>query len=163
MRLLPTLNRVKFEQRFFSKIEKKSKCWEWKAGRNVHGYGIFGLNGKSYLAHRISYAIKHDLSIINLNVLHTCDNRGCVNPKHLYLGTQKDNFNDMVNRGRRILAKGEKQHSSKLTKKEVLEIRKSYIENLRNHPFSIKNLSIKYGVRPSSIHKIIKRVTWKHI
>lgn len=95
----------------------------------------------------------------NLVVRHTCDNRICVNPSHLLLGTNKENTNDMISRGRHIEGRkrvfGENTSRAKLTEKQVLEIREKKDTQV--------NLAKKYGVSRSAIKSILDRTNWSHI
>ena len=89
-------------ERFLTKYEVDSKtdCWLWTGWKTSKGYGGFSLNGKDVGAHRVSYMLfKHDVDE-KLSVLHTCDNPSCVNPDHLFLGTQQDNMLDKKSKGR---------------------------------------------------------------
>lgn len=94
--------RVSREQRFFEKVKRGDDCWEWTAKKNNKGYGMFGgrvVEGFS-LAHRVSYEFAYGPIPKGKWVLHNCDNRGCVNPEHLFLGTHTDNMRDMHSKGR---------------------------------------------------------------
>jgi hypothetical protein len=103
-------SRLPMEERFWRKVNKTEGCWLWTDKPNAYGYGLineFGKNGKRWFAHRYSWFL-HNGEIPKSNnyhgtvVRHKCDNRLCVNPDHLELGTQKDNVRDMDARGRRV-------------------------------------------------------------
>jgi hypothetical protein len=87
--------------RFWAKVQRGEGCWEWQGANNGKGYGCFGKEGsRPYYAHRFSWELHAGPIPDGLFVLHRCDNRRCVNPEHLFLGTQGDNMRDMIAKGR---------------------------------------------------------------
>ena len=88
-------------ERFWPKVRKTDECWEWIAGtRGKTGYGSFKIDGEVIDTHRVSWMIHFGPIPEDKFVLHKCDNRKCVRPDHLFLGTQLDNVRDMISKGR---------------------------------------------------------------
>jgi hypothetical protein len=151
--------------RFWSKVDKNgplhpallSRCWLWNAPCNEHGYGYLSIESRSVLAHRYSYQLHSGAIPSSMGVLHKCDNPPCVNPEHLFLGTQLDNGIDMIVKGRSTA--GEKHASAKVTEAEVVEIRALYASGT----FSQKALGKSFGLSQMSIGRIVNRKYWKHI
>lgn len=138
-------------QRFFKRVNKTDGCWIWSGVKFSNGYGRFCLSGKQrhYLAHRYSYEIHNGPIPEGLCVLHRCDVRNCVNPKHLWIGTQKDNAQDMVVKGRAYVG------SRKLFKEDVIKIRTLAEHNTQQ---ALANL---FNVSASNIGMILRNITWK--
>lgn len=153
--------------RFWEKVDVRSpdQCWEWKATRDSSGYGkLSSTHGKSpFKAHRLSYEIHFGNIGEGLFVCHKCDNPPCVNPNHLFLGTPKENILDASKKGRMsrpiIPHRGEGNPSAKLTATAVLDIR----ERHKNFKIPYTILSLELGIHPTTIGKIIRRQTWRHI
>ena len=150
------------EERFWAKVSKGEgdDCWEWTAYRNKGGYGKIARGGSKnerIRAHRLSWILHNGPIPTGAVVCHRCDNPGCVNPYHLFLGTQKDNLQDAQRKGR--MARGERNHHAKLSRNQVLEIRAQYASGNT----STRALATKYGVSQTSISTIVRREVWKHI
>ena len=146
--------RIPIEKRFWKYVDKRGadECWEWVGGKNSHGYGATCIDGRYEAAHRASWILHFGRIPEGLCVLHHCDNRACVNPAHLFLGTNRDNTIDMYAKGRQGDIKGEKHPNAKLTVSDVLEIRKS--------PLTGTKLGELYGVGQSTINAIKKHKRW---
>ena len=88
--------------RFNKYVDKTESCWNWIGNKQKDGYGNIRLNDKKILSHRASWLIHNGDIPLEMHVLHKCDNPPCVNPEHLFLGTRKDNMQDMVKKGRHV-------------------------------------------------------------
>lgn len=147
-----------------SKIVKQNEleCWEWIGFKGRDGYGIVHTKGKLIKAHRIAYCNANDKTLADIKdvvVRHTCDNRACVNPLHLLLGTSSDNTQDRHERDRD--ARGSTNGNSKLTEEQVLVIRAKHAPWSRTRGHTA--LAKEYGVSSSLISQIINRDIWTHI
>lgn len=140
-------------ERFISKLHKSNNCWLWLASKNTDGYGQFKINNKKHLAHRVSYEIYSGDITCGLMVLHSCDNPSCVNPKHLRLGTSKENTKDMITRNR----KG--SNKKRINPNIACKIRKMYSSG----NYSQRQLANIFNTSPTNVRNIIKFNTWKRV
>lgn len=138
-------------KRFYKYVNvgKPDECWEWIGGTSNTGYGVFSFDSKPVKASRFAFWITTGIWPGDLLVCHHCDNRLCVNPAHLFIGTQKDNIQDAARKG--CMAK-------KLTEEDVREIRVEYGIGTRS-----SWLADKYGVSQVMISRVIKRKNWSHV
>lgn len=146
--------------RFWSKVAVTANpdlCWEWQSSLMHKGYGQFHFEGKIKRTHRVAYEITHGSIPDGLHVLHTCDNRKCCNPAHLFLGTTQKNTQDMVNKGRQ--ARGEKCARHILTSEKVEIILTRY----ENTDITQQKLADEFEVSLSAISGILTGRRWKHI
>jgi hypothetical protein len=146
-------------KRFEEKFEKGrlNECWNWKASTN-HGYGQLKIENinSSTGAHRVAWELYNNKKIPKgKEICHHCDNKKCVNPRHLFIGTHLDNMKDRDRKGHNVISIGEKNGNHKLTARMVREIRKS------NEPSIF--LGKVYGVNHSTICNVRNRKYWKHI
>lgn len=149
------LMRKRFER--FVITNGPDDCWGWKGAINESGYGILrcGPILKNMRASRVSWLIHKGNIPDGLYCLHTCDSPICSNVNHLFLGTQKDNMNDMLKKGRRKTSRGEEAGRAKLTDKQVIEIWESDLGS--------RKLSKIYKVGRTAIKNIKDGVAWKHL
>lgn len=144
--------------RIFYKVKKNpTGCWEWQAYLHPGGYGRTKISSKeTVLVHRKVYEEIHGVNLDEKTlVCHKCDNRKCVNPDHLFIGTHLDNIHDAMSKGRIKGMKNEKHPRAKLNWKMVDEIRK-----LRSERFTVMNISKLFDVNHSTISGICRNKTW---
>jgi hypothetical protein len=138
-----------------ARINAETGCHEWVGTIKTNGYGSLMFQGKMMLAHRASFEHFKGPLVAGLNVNHKCDNRPCINPDHLYQGTQEQNIADMIER-KRIDRRGEKGHAiRKLSEIDVRLILSSDESNVA--------LAATYGVSRDAIYSIRTGRTWSHI
>jgi hypothetical protein len=162
--------------RFWAKVHKldgEDACWEWTAAMfTASGYGCFGYQGKPQGAHRVSWILSNGPIPDGLWVLHRCDNRKCVRPLHLFLGTAVDNARDMTAKGRNVPPTGDAHwmrqlkgaqagvanHNAKLNETTVAEVKVALVTG--EGPSS---LARRFGVKPASISLILSGQNWGHV
>jgi hypothetical protein len=149
-------------ERFWSKVHKGDGCWEWIASTQG-GYGQIKIRGRRSMerAHRISWVMHNGPIPPGLWVLHKCDNRLCVRPDHLFLGTQKENMADCAakKRIRGGAPVGELHFKARLTEAIVLDIRARWAAG----GVEQKALAAEYGVHPATISNICRGRLWRHV
>jgi hypothetical protein len=156
-------------QRFWAKVslpEDLDACWEWIGAEFGKGYGGFWLENDWWRAHRAAWYMFNGPIPDGMMVCHKCDNRKCVNPKHLFLGSASDNAQDCTTKGRNPsqaqpekLARGERCGAAKLTEGDVVDIRQRYaVGNV-----SQRQLAADYGVDQGTIKHAIRGTTWAHV
>lgn len=142
-------------ENFWSKVEKGEGCWRWTGGLSPKGYGVHWVGRGHKRAHRFSFELATGIDPADQVVMHKCDNRACVNPDHLQLGTQSENVADMDAKGRRGQSRGEAHHAAKLTPDQVRAI--------RNDGRAPRHIAREYPVTESGIEAIKAGRTWRHL
>jgi hypothetical protein len=137
-------------------------CWEWTGRLGSNGYGLISVRlGKrkyvSGIVTRVVWELVHGSISTSLDVCHHCDNRACVNPSHLFLGTRLENVRDMQAKGRGHL--GERDGMAKLTEAAVRAIRVRYAAG----GITQRQLAAEYGVRDPAISRIVTGKRWTHL
>lgn len=147
------------KERFWCKVDIKDEedCWEWQGAKDRYEYGVMGRDTKVVKAHRLAYEYANGEIPEPLCVCHTCNNRGCCNPNHLYLDTPIGNNNYKIECGRQHYTRGENNGQAKLTKKDIMDIRTRVGNGERQ-----KILASDYGVSKQAISLIVKGLRWSH-
>ncbi len=146
--------------RFWRAVDKQSndKCWPWMGARHYKGYGEFVVSkGNKTKAHRFSWTCKHGAIPDGMIICHKCDNPPCCNPSHLFLGTQKTNKEDSINKHRH--AYGERSGRAKLTAEKVSQIRA--MDKQAN--FTRLSLAAKFGISGRMVTAICRYESWRHV
>lgn len=136
--------------RFWSKVgitTDPTACWEWLASRGNHGYGYARMEKKTWRAHRLAWAIANERAP-QLNVLHSCDNPPCCNPNHLREGTQKENIQECVSKGR---------FHGKLSIEIARAIRSRFAEG----GVAKRALGREYGISLAEVRRILNNESWE--
>ena len=161
--------------RFHERFDKTAKndCWKWTSSIDPYGYGYLSIHQKKIRVHRIAYLLQFNLDPVGYLVCHTCDIRSCINPKHLFLGTNVENSNDRDSKGRtakgnqhasRIyvgapyLPRGEQHPNHKLNVQAILAIRRMHSNGLTQ-----RAIAYAIGVKEITVWKVIHRKTWAHV
>ena len=149
------------KQIFWSKVEKTSGCWLWKGTKfHDHGYGAFGIREKTetggyrtkvYYTHRFVFEITKGEIPKGMLIMHSCDNRLCVNPNHLSVGSWKDNSDDMIKKGRQVAP------GRKLTDEQIGQVRSRWPKE------PMQKLANEYDVSLACIRGICRNRTWRNL
>lgn len=152
---------MSLKSRFWSKVDKRGPddCWQWTGALNEHGYGVLRPEGQRHgpcvKAHRVSAELA-GMDITDAVVCHRCDNPPCVNPVHLFVGSQADNVRDMHVKGRGNL--GSRNGQARLTEQQVREIRARAAAGEQQ-----KVLAREFGVAPITVSNIVRLKSWRHV
>lgn len=148
------------KQQWFNSLIKENTdtgCLEWQ-GFKKGGYGYFYVNGREKAVHRMQYEKFKGLIPKGYNVCHSCDNPPCVNPDHLWVGTQQENIKDMISKGRDLKAIGPRNKNSKISSHQAREVKLLYSQG-----HTIKNIHLKLGLTYKTVQHICNGTTWKHV
>ena len=147
------------EELFFFKVDKTNTCWLWTGCITGKGYGAVTIHQKRKATHRWSWEYHRGEIPPGMMVLHTCDVRHCCNPEHLFLGTAKDNTQDMLAKGRGApgCQYGENNPKSRVTWDEVREMRDLHA----TQDATQRELAEKFGISQSAVSYILNKKTWR--
>lgn len=150
--------------RFWAGVDRSDpeECWDWQRSRTAFGYGQFVAAGRNHRAHRVAYqAVKGPIDGAWL-VCHRCDNPACCNPDHLFLGSYGDNTMDAKRKGRR-LGGDANGRASRGTRHYMAAFTEEQVRAIRQDPRSQTEIARDYGVSSATIHRIVRRLTYREI
>lgn len=133
-----------------------SGCFNWLGSKNTKGYGTLSLYGRNVKAYRASFAVFRREIPDGMSVCHKCDNRACVNPAHLFLGTQTDNMHDAATKQR--MSNGSRHSRTGLSESDVIAILEMY-----KGGSSVREAANRFGIKPQLARNIIKGATWRYV
>lgn len=136
---------------------REDGCWMWLGGKDSNQYGQISYDGMRQRTHIVSYEVHIGPVPKGVCVCHTCDNTWCVNPEHLFLGTKKDNYEDMRSKGRAHFNIGEEHPFAILKESDVLEIRQMLLFHTQ------QEIADHFGVSRSAIRDIKLGIHWRHL
>lgn len=150
------MKKVDLITRFWLLVDKRSdeECWNW-LGNKRNGYGRFWVEDRLLSAHRVSWELAYGSIKEGIKVLHHCDNPSCVNPSHLFLGTQTDNMQDMTKKNRRKGPIGSECHNVRLDETKVKDIRIARLNGLE-----YTEIASLFGVSKGCINHILNGRSW---
>lgn len=140
-------------ERFLRNAQSLGGCWEWYGYRNKDGYGLTKANGRTALAHRVAYRLSIGVILEGEKVCHACDNPICCRPDHFFLGSQKDNVDDCIAKGRFVI--GEKNGGAKLT--DILA------RQIRTDTRTQVEIAAAFGISQSLVSAIKTGLRWNHV
>ena len=154
---------------FLKHVEQTDTCWLWTGCKSKRGYGSVTINRVTKRAHRVSYELFIGTIPIGYGICHKCDNPSCVNPEHLFPGTQKDNVQDSIKKGRFVTKnsilykKGSLHGNAKLTEERVRIILNEFKKKQTSSKEFCETFSKIFGLKPRTLENIIYRLSWKHV
>lgn len=152
--------RTPISERYWRYVVVREGCWDWSGGRIGRGYGALqGEDRRVKTAHRVSWEIHRGPIPDGMNVLHRCDNPPCSNPDHLFLGSQRENVIDMVQKGRHGVPRGIASPAARVTDDIVRDMRRRYSPGR----VTFRHLAEEYGVSISCVQEIVHRRRWTHV
>lgn len=132
-------------------VDLRSGCWNWQGSKNLKGYGHLKVNGHVVTAHRAMWRAHGKAEPEGLFLCHSCDNRACCNPAHLFTGTAADNNRDAIQKGRAV-------YPAKLSPDTVRSLRAEYAAGE-----AVKTLAAKHGVHSSTIYRALSGERWASV
>ena len=155
---------MRIELSFWDHVDKSGDCWMWRRSTTSHGYGMFRMqpSNKAVMAHRHAYAVTYGEVPAGMDVCHSCDTPGCVNPSHLFAGTAADNMRDAIRKGRFKFpppSPGVKNVNAKLTPERVRELRRC----VKSDGLTVSAMSRRFGIARATLRSVVSGKTWAHV